>query len=243
MLSLIFCGDACICKLLWCNLNDMNRRKSNGSSSNNSRQARAHVRVIGGQWRGRKLPIVSADGLRPTGDRIKETLFNWLAPYLDSAVCLDLFAGSGSLGVEALSRGARHVTALDINRDAVKSLVAIGSLLETEALEVVQADALAWLGDGAQSTAAATTTDTIINVSTASGQRFDIVFLDPPFQSALLQQAVLKLDAANCLQPNALIYIETDSNHDVPILPAHWRLHKQKTAGSVQYALYIAEVT
>ena len=160
MLSLIFCGDACICKLLWCNLNDMNRRKSNGSSSNNSRQARAHVRVIGGQWRGRKLPIVSADGLRPTGDRIKETLFNWLAPYLDSAVCLDLFAGSGSLGVEALSRGARHVTALDINRDAVKSLVAIGSLLETEALEVVQADALAWLGDGAQSTAAATTTDT-----------------------------------------------------------------------------------
>ena len=103
------------------------------------------IRIIAGQWRGRKLPVAVIDGLRPTGDRIRETLFNWLDANIDGARCLDLFAGSGVLGLEALSRGAVQVTALDSSRVAVSALVEASQLLNTSALQAIQMDAIQWL--------------------------------------------------------------------------------------------------
>ena len=177
------------------------------------------IRIIAGQWRGRKLPVAVIDGLRPTGDRIRETLFNWLDADIDGARCLDLFAGSGVLGLEALSRGARQVTALDSSRVAVNALVEATQLLNTSDLQVMQMDAIEWLK------------------SNPAGP-FDLVFIDPPFQAGLLDEALLLLAASNCLAAGALIYIERDRNDDPPQLPTGWQVHKDKVAGSVSYGLY-----
>jgi len=177
------------------------------------------IRIIAGQWRGRKIPVAEIEGLRPTGDRIRETLFNWLDAEIDGARCLDLFAGSGVLGLEALSRGAGQVVALESSRVAVNALNEAAQLLDTSALQVMQLDAVQWLK------------------SKPAGP-FDLVFIDPPFQAGLLDESLALLAASNSLTAGALIYIERDRNDDPPQLPAGWQVHKDKVAGSVSYALY-----
>ena len=177
------------------------------------------IRIIAGQWRGRKIPVAEIEGLRPTGDRIRETLFNWLDAEIEGARCLDLFAGSGILGLEALSRGAGEVVALESSQVAVNALNEAAKLLGASALQVMQRDAVQWL-------------------KSQPAESFDLVFIDPPFQAGLLDESLALLAASNSLAAGALIYIERDRNDDPPQLPAGWQVHKDKVAGSVSYALY-----
>ncbi len=176
------------------------------------------VRIIGGEHRGRKLDFPDIQGLRPTGDRIRETLFNWLQTRLPGGECLDLFAGSGALGLEAASRGAGRVLMLDRSPVVVDQLRQNISLLGLNQTAVEQADALSWLQ--------------------SAPQPFDIVFLDPPFADELLQQVCHQLAVGGWLKPDALLYIETDAAKGLPQLPSGWRQLKQKRAGQVGYFLY-----
>ncbi|MFO7593471.1 MAG: 16S rRNA (guanine(966)-N(2))-methyltransferase RsmD [Pseudomonadota bacterium] len=175
------------------------------------------LRIIGGQWRGRKLRFADGEGLRPTTDRIRETLFNWLQPVIEGARCLDLFAGSGALGLEALSRGARETVFVETNPRAISSLKENLSLLEANNARVVRSDALAFLDGDAQS--------------------FDVIFLDPPFRRDLLQPVLQKLAQSGQPAPGAYIYLELESEQGVPALPQGWELLRSKQAGQVAYHL------
>jgi 16S rRNA (guanine966-N2)-methyltransferase len=175
------------------------------------------VRIIGGEHRGRKLSFPDIPGLRPTGDRIRETLFNWLQPRLPGASCLDLFAGSGALGFEAASRGAGSVVMLDRSAVVVDQLQRNISLLSLEQTRVEQADAITWLQ--------------------TPSQQFDIVFLDPPFADDLVQSACRGLVQGAWLKPDALVYIELDVTSAPPELPPTLSILKEKKAGQVAYYL------
>lgn len=176
------------------------------------------VRIIGGQWRGRKITVPSVDGLRPTPDRVRETLFNWLMPYLPDAKCLDTFSGSGALSIESLSRGAAQATALDNSPEAVQALKKISALLEIPSLNIIHADALAWLNRVADTA-------------------FDIVFIDPPFHQNLISPCCALLETHHWLSADALIYVEHERGGTIDV-PDSWRLHRQQQAGDVVYALY-----
>lgn len=179
------------------------------------------VRITGGEYRGRKLGFPSIDGLRPTGDRVRETLFNWLQPVLPGASCLDPFAGSGALGLEAASRGARLVVMLEKSARAVAQIAGNISLLGAEGIEIYCTDALRWL--------------------TGESRRFDIVFLDPPFAGDLLQQSCRLLDQHGWLAPNARIYIEMSEEQALPELPGNWLQLRRKKAGQVCYYLFLCQ--
>ncbi|MFI4938421.1 MAG: 16S rRNA (guanine(966)-N(2))-methyltransferase RsmD [Candidatus Berkiellales bacterium] len=175
------------------------------------------IRIIGGKWRGRQLKVIAASALRPTPDRIRETLFNWLATQIVDARCLDLFAGTGALGFESLSRGAKQVVFVESHLPAVNMLKStIENLGVQNACEVIFSDAVKWLQQ---------TPDT----------PYDVIFLDPPFSSPLLQQCLPLLESR--VGPHTLIYIEARNvlNHNT--LPTHWQILKQKTAGEVAYHL------
>ncbi len=176
------------------------------------------MRIIGGQWRGRKLPFPTVDGLRPTGDRIRETLFNWLQPDLPGAHCLDLFAGAGALGFEALSREVSSVTFVDNSSIVAGQLKANGKLLQTHNAHFICSDSLSWLKQTPPKT-------------------FDIVFLDPPFAADFLQEVANLLEEHQWLSDNAAIYVEHPTEQQ-PALPANWQLHRNKSAGAVIYQLY-----
>jgi len=175
------------------------------------------LRIIGGQWRGRKIQFPPVEGVRPTPDRIRETLFNWLAPRIPGARCLDLFAGSGALGLEALSRGASRAVMVERDRRVADYLRDTGHTLAAEGLEVVQADALAYLG--------------------GAPQPFDVVFLDPPFRRKLLAPCLEALAREGWLAPEARVYIEVEKELAELPLPEGWRLLKRKEAGQVAYHL------
>jgi 16S rRNA (guanine966-N2)-methyltransferase len=175
------------------------------------------IRIIGGRWRGRMIDVPSAPELRPTGSRIRETLFNWLTPRITGARCLDLFAGAGALGFEAASRGAAAVTLVDRDAEAVRRLQATAARLDADQVECVLADAIAWL-------------------DRAEGP-FDIVFLDPPFRSDLREPCLERLRRRRLLKPGALVYLEADKRSNMSQLPAAWRVHRDKTAGQVRYLL------
>ena len=179
------------------------------------------LRIIGGQWRSRKLSFPDVVGLRPTPDRVRETLFNWLAAHIRDSRCLDLFAGSGSLGFEALSRYARHVTMVEMDKGAAQQLSKNLSTLQSQQATVIQRDALSWLAD--------------------SAEPFDIIFLDPPFRRDLLDTVCQRLEQGGWLSDEALIYIEREREGVAPQLPANWRLLKDKQAGQVCYQLYQRE--
>lgn len=184
-----------------------------------------HLRIIGGLWRGRKLAFPDVDGLRPTGDRIRETLFNWLAPDIQGAHCLDLFAGSGALGLEALSRGAASSLLVERDGRAAAQLKANLELLNAEAGKVIQMDALGYLQMA----------QTAMQIAC-----FDVVFIDPPFQLNLWQAVIDQLEQQHLLSAEAAIYIESGINdHYLP--PTGWRLHRDKIAGSVHYRLFYRE--
>jgi 16S rRNA (guanine966-N2)-methyltransferase len=179
-------------------------------------KARVHgpntLRIIGGRWRGRKLRFPPVEGLRPSPDRVRETLFNWLQPFIEGARCLDLFAGSGAFGLEALSRGAAEVVLVDREPRVIAQLEAHRELLGAEGLQLVRADALAYL-QGPPSP-------------------FDIVFLDPPFRRGLLGPCCEAL-AAGWLQPGARVYIEAEAELEALPLPAGWEVVRSKRAGQV----------
>lgn len=176
------------------------------------------IRIIGGIHRGRKLGFPDLPGLRPTSDRTRETLFNWLQPVMAGASCLDLFAGSGALGFEAASRGAGRVVMLDRAAQAVNSLSANRELLALEQVEIIQADALQWLEQ-------------------TPSQPFDVVFLDPPFADDLLSDCCDRLQSAGWLAAKAQVYVEVDLDRGLPRFPATWTMLREKRAGQVAFCL------
>jgi 16S rRNA (guanine966-N2)-methyltransferase len=180
------------------------------------------LRIIGGRWRGRKLAFPAEPGLRPTTDRIRETLFNWLAPQLQGARCADLFAGSGALGLEALSRGASHCDFIE------QSPVALAQLREH--LHTLQASTSGYCHGGSA-----------LHFLDAARQPYDIVFIDPPFGQSLVEPACNALVNRHLLNPQAMVYIETAATEPAPKIPGDWLAHREKTAGGVTYRLYIAQ--
>jgi 16S rRNA (guanine966-N2)-methyltransferase len=176
------------------------------------------IRIIGGIWRGRKITVPTLPGLRPTPDRVRETLFNWLASYLPNATCLDLFSGSGALSIEALSRGAVQVTSLENSFEAVQALKKTSALLNISTLNIIHVDALAWLNRTADTT-------------------FDIVFIDPPFHQQLINPCCKLLEENRWVGANALIYVEYERSTAIDV-PHTWQIHRQQYAGEVAYALY-----
>ncbi|MEJ2612104.1 MAG: 16S rRNA (guanine(966)-N(2))-methyltransferase RsmD [Candidatus Thiodiazotropha sp.] len=184
-----------------------------------SNQSRNQVRIIGGEHRGRRLSFADLPGLRPTGDRIRETLFNWLQPAISGARCLDLFAGSGSLGIEAASRGARKVVMLDTASAVVRQLDENRQLLKLDQVSIIRADALQWLEQ--------------------DPTPFDVVFIDPPFSANLLGPLCQKL-SQGWLADEARIYLEDEVSRELPSLPQGWQLLQDKVAGQVRYGLACA---
>lgn len=189
-------------------------KKTLNSTAKPTRQT-GEVRVIAGRWRGRKLPVLNADGLRPTTDRVKETLFNWLMNDVAGSRCLDCFAGSGSLGIEALSRQAQAVTFLEKFANAATQLKRNLSQLNAENGTVKQTDTLSFLAQKNQA------------------EPFDLVFVDPPFHQGFVPQVLTLLAENQWLASNALIYVETEKTHPVLALPPNWQILKEKTAGQV----------
>lgn len=175
------------------------------------------VRIIAGEWRGRKLKVPDVKDLRPTPDRVRETLFNWLAPYINGANCLDLFAGSGVLGFEALSRGAKYVEMVDQSQDVV-------NLLKAELADFKAENAMVWRAD------------VPLQLKTPK-ERFDIVFLDPPYQANLLVPTCQHLEQQGFLANSAQIYLEARELIKDNDLPENWRIVKAKQAGQVFYHL------
>ena len=171
------------------------------------------VRIIAGTWRSRLVRFPDAPGLRPTPDRVRETLFNWLGQYLDGLSCLDLFAGSGALGFEALSRGAHRVVMVEQDRATAQALRASAQSLAAERLEIVESDALRFLA--------------------GTGERFDIAFVDPPYASKLVDAVMERLPAH--LNDDARVYAEADT----PLrLPQPWQTLREDRAGAVRFGLY-----
>lgn len=181
------------------------------------RQPACRLRVIGGQWRSRQFEFPDLPGLRPTPDRIRETLFNWLAPILPGARCLDLFAGSGALGIEALSRSAAEVVFVERHPLAIRALQDNLNRLKARNAQIEQADALTWLS--------------------TPGKPFDIVLLDPPFGEGWLEPACTRLEQGGWLADMAWIYLEAEAGLPPPLLPVGWTWHREKTAGTVAYRL------
>lgn len=184
------------------------------------RKTTNQLRIIGGTWRSRKVPFADVEGLRPTMDRVRETLFNWIGPYVPGSRCLDLFTGSGALALEALSRGASEVVMIDNSRAVISCLTDNLKTLKSNDGQLVQADAQQWLEQNTQA-------------------RFDLVFLDPPFNKGLLAPCIEKLQPV--LNPGALIYIEVESSHPHIEAPASWEKLKEKKAGQLKYFLYKTE--
>lgn len=176
------------------------------------------LRIIGGQWRSRVLNFPDVEGLRPTTDRIRETVFNWLQPVIHGARCLDLFSGSGAMGLVALSRGAESVVMVDLNAKAAKQLRENVQILQAQNAQVIQADGLQYL-------------------SQAQGP-FDVIFLDPPFAKDLLQRTLDSIESCQLLSANGWIYIECERQLQDLKIPARWQLHREREGGIVRFSLY-----
>jgi len=185
------------------------KRTASGSLPN-------RLRIIGGRWRGRRIEFPPLAAIRPSPDRVRETLFNWLQSQIAGARCLDLFAGSGALGIEALSRGAAHVTFVDREPQVGRHLSQTLRQLGTDAGNVVVADALRFLH--------------------GPPQPFDIVFLDPPFASDVLATVCAEL-ARGWLARTGYVYVESPADAALPALAPGWRVHRTKRAGQVGYHL------
>ena len=183
------------------------------------------LRIIGGEWGGRKLRFPDAPNLRPTPDRVRETLFNWLAPIIHGARCLDLFAGSGALGLEALSRGAVFTTFVDNHKKVIQALHSHLDLLKAnDRAEVLNFDGISFLSH-----------DNFINTE---ARVYDVVFLDPPYHLDLMEKVVPLLEENNGLADNAMLYLEIEKRQSLPELPANWKKIKEKIAGEVSYFLF-----
>lgn len=173
------------------------------------------VRIIGGEWRGRRLRFPAAPGLRPTADRRRETLFNWLAPGLVGATCLDLFAGSGALGFEAASRGAARVVMVEAARPVARALAASREGIGADAVDIRTTTAERYLGGGA-------------------GETFDVVFIDPPFARPELAARACERLTAGWLAPGARVYVEYPAHADTPAVPVEWSRLRATTGGDAR---------
>jgi len=180
------------------------------------------VRIIAGQWRGYRLRFPGAAGLRPTADRRRETLFNWLGGDLAGLACLDLFAGSGALGFEAASRGARMVDLVENRRAVAAALRENRDRLGADAVRVHAVDARRFL-------------------AAAPASAYDVVFVDPPFARPEFAVEALDRLAENWLNPGAAVYVEMASGRSAPCVPIGWRLHRELTGGDAHARLYFAE--
>ena len=173
------------------------------------------IRIIGGKFRGKKIPVLDAPDLRPTPARVRETLFNWLGHKVNQSRCLDAFAGSGLLGLEALSRGASKVTLIEHSLAAYRHLKKIGSAFEHHDIDIFHQDSLQFIA--------------------GSALKYDIIFLDPPFESTLLYQVMDLIASSDILAEDAVVYTESSE----PIRPGSWWVElKNKKAGQVYYGLY-----
>lgn len=180
------------------------------------------IRLISGQWRGKKLPVKDKQGLRPTTDRTKETLFNWLMHDIREANCLDCFSGSGSLGFEALSRYCHFCTFLELDKQVALQLQGNIQTLKVQNAAVIQGDTLQYL-------------------SKVAPQQYDIVFVDPPFNLGLAQPCIEQLENQGYLTKNSLIYVEVENTSTHLHFPPNWTLLKEKTTGQVRYQLFKRE--
>lgn len=176
------------------------------------------IRIVGGLWRGRKLPVIAAEGLRPTPDRVKETLFNWLQFELADTQVVDLFAGTGGLGFEALSRGAAHADFIETSvpaaaqlRDNVQALAAHGDV-HTQGAEAF--------------------------LRNRQAESVDIIFIDPPFANGWLERIIPLLDAGKLIKPNGWVYVECGRRDPFAAWPACWHLHREKKVGQVISRLF-----
>ncbi|MCG5513324.1 16S rRNA (guanine(966)-N(2))-methyltransferase RsmD [Ectothiorhodospira shaposhnikovii] len=177
------------------------------------RGAPGRLRIIGGEWRSRRLSVPDGPGLRPTPDRVRETLFNWLQPVIQGARCLDLFAGSGALGFEAASRGASRVVMVERDARVAAHLGAQVEVLETDRVQVMARDGLAYLA--------------------ACDESFDLVFLDPPYGKGLLPDCLAHLSRPGLLRPGARLYLEQALSEPETELPAGWTVLRETRAGDV----------
>jgi 16S rRNA (guanine966-N2)-methyltransferase len=180
------------------------------------------VRIVAGKWRGRFLPVIDGGELRPTPERVRETLFNWLAPRIEGSRCLDLFAGTGVLGLEALSRGAAEAVLVERDRQAADVLTKSIGKLDARSATVVMGDAIEFLQN-------------------ANARPMDIVFLDPPFAGESIGKAIELLGRRGWLAARASLYIEQDAAKAIPDLPAGLTVRREKKAGNVRYLLVDAE--
>jgi 16S rRNA (guanine966-N2)-methyltransferase len=178
------------------------------------------VRIIAGRLRGSKLEVVDRPGLRPTPDRVRETLFNWLAPRIEGARCLDLYAGSGALGIEAISRGAARAVLVERDPDVAARLRAAVTRLGVSGAEVVVADARAYLA--------------------GPPVPMDVVFVDPPFEADLWADALARLEAGGWLAPGARVHVEAPAGREIPA-PPRWRVLREGRAGAVRHVLYAVD--
>ena len=186
--------------------------------SNKSKNNTSTIRLIAGQWRGRKLAVANVSGLRPTSDRLRETLFNWLAPDLHGARCLDLFAGTGALSLEVLSRGAKSVQCCELNKLAADQLRQNAQLLNASDLHLFNGDAFAYIEQN-------------------PNQIFDIIFIDPPFADNVWQRSINTLIMRDYLDSASAIYVESTKNIELDI-PTPWYCAREKSMGNVLARLY-----
>lgn len=178
------------------------------------------IRIIGGEFKGRRLKVLSQPGLRPTSDRVRETIFNWLQGYVSGARVLDLFAGTGALGLEALSRGAQQVVFVEFNSKVIPNIKTAISTLECHhRAYVMRADSVKWLNES------------------HAEEPFDIIFIDPPFGLSLWLPCLERLIVHRYVKPSTLVYLETPKSWNCPQNDFPWRVKKHQTAGEVSYYL------
>ena len=204
------------------NKQKLSKQKLSKQNSNTRKKDKktSQLRIIGGQWRGRKLAIADIPGLRPTGDRIRETLFNWLMADIKGSHCLDLFAGSGALGFESLSRGADHATLLETHPTATQQLRKHCQQFDATNATIIQQDAITWLAN-----------------HSIKPHSINIAFIDPPFADNLWQACLEQVNQSHILSHRGLIYIEMPKEKSISP-PKQWQLHREKTAGDICYRLY-----
>ncbi|WP_348666599.1 16S rRNA (guanine(966)-N(2))-methyltransferase RsmD [Arsenophonus symbiont of Ornithomya chloropus] len=177
------------------------------------------IRIIGGKWKGRMLSVLDSQDLRPTKNKIRETLFNWLRPVIKKSHCLDCFSGSGALAIEALSHYADSVTLIELKSNIFIQLIKNLNTLEIKNAKVIKNNTIDYLSK--------------------KGKTYNIVFLDPPFYKNLLEKTVWLLEINGWLAKNSWIYIEVATKTNLNILPSNWNLYRRKQSGKVDYYLYI----
>ncbi len=181
------------------------------------------LRIIGGRWRGRTFSIPNIPALRPTPNRIRETLFNWLGKNILHRHCLDIFSGSGALGLEALSRGAAHGTFVDDNSLAVEHLQKSLAFIDKDNYHIIHDNALHYL-------------------SQRNHRKYNMIFVDPPFNKGLVEETCQLIEKNNWLDESSLVYIEHESSLPQLSIPKHWHLEKESSAGQVCCKLYLAQM-